>query len=117
MGTISQSGSGFDAAEPLAVKLLIQRQRLNIRVLMAASAIMFLVGIALFVVLWQHHEIQEIGPALGNLLTFLSGLFPITGVIAANSRIGELEAAMVLISSHTALSSHEEDLLKELLKR
>ena len=77
---------------------------------------MFLLGVILFVVLYLHNAIKELGPALGNLLTFVSSLFPITGVVAANSRIGELEAA-ALLASRAQLTAHEEDLLKELLKR
>ena len=98
------------------MRVLIAHQRTNIRLLGSASAIMFLLGVILFVVLYLHNAIKELGPALGNLLTFVSSLFPITGVVAANSRIGELEAA-ALLASRAQLTAHEEDLLKELLKR
>lgn len=98
------------------MRVLIAHQRTNIRLLSSVSAVMFVLGMILFVVLYVHDAIKEVIPALGNLLTFISSLFPITGVVAANSRIGELEAA-VLLASQAKLTAHEEDLLRELFKK
>ena len=78
---------------------------------------MFALGLVLLVVLFLHRAITELGPALGNLLTFVASLFPITGMVTANNRIGDLEAASILLVSQTSLTAHEEDLLKDLLKK
>ena len=107
---------GSSVGKVLVVETLIAHQKVNIRLLSLASILMFLLGGILFMVLYQRRVINEIGPALSNLLTFVSGLFPVSGVIAANSRIGELKAAKIL-ASQIAMSAYEEDLFKELLKR
>lgn len=111
-----QSGDIPPSGEILAMRVLIAHQKTNIRLLGSASAVMFILSVTLFVVLYLHNAIKELGPALGNLLTFVSSLFPITGVVAANNRIGELKAAS-LLASRSELTAHEEDLLKELLKK
>lgn len=109
-------GDASPSGEVLAMGVLIAHQKTNIRLLSSASAIMFFLGVAVFIALCLHNAIKELGPALGNLLTFVSSLFPISGVVTANNRIGELKAA-ILLASQVKLTAHEEDLLKELLKK
>lgn len=112
----TQGGNASPSGEILAMQVLIAHQKTNIRLLGCASAVMFTLAVVLFIILSLHNAIKELGPALGNLLTFVSSLFPITGVVAANSRIGELKAAM-LLASQAELTARQEDLLKEFLKR
>lgn len=106
--------SGTD--ELRAVDVLIAHQKVNVRLLCAAAGVMFLLASALFIVFSVLGAIKELGPALGNLLTFISGLFPVSGVIAANSRIGELEAAK-LLAAKAAMTANEQELLRELLRK
>jgi hypothetical protein len=114
---LAQAACDHNRPEILAVQVLISHQRYNLRLLSLSSAIMFTLGLVLFIILYLDKAITELGPALGNLLTFVASLFPITGVVTANNRIGDLEAASILLASQTSLTAHEEDLLKDLLKK
>ena len=99
-----------------AMDVLIAHQRANLRLLGFTSGLMFLLGGILFAFLYANGTITQLGPALGNLLTFISGLFPVSGVITANNRIGELEAAKVL-AAKLVITANEQELLRELLKK
>jgi hypothetical protein len=98
------------------VNVLLAHQKTNLLLYSFAAGFLFLLGIALFAFLTVHGAIKEIGAALGNFLTFISGLLPTSGVISSNNRIGELEAAKVLIAK-VSMSSNEQELLRELLKK
>jgi hypothetical protein len=68
-------GDASPSGEVLAMGVLIAHQKTNIRLLSSASAIMFILGVAIFIALCLHSAIKELGPVLGNLLTFVSSLF------------------------------------------
>ena len=117
MADLPKAACDYNRPEILAVQVLIAHQKSNLRMLSLSSVVMFALGLVLLVVLYLHRAITELGPALGNLLTFVASLFPITGMVTANNRIGDLEAASILLVSQTSLTAHEEDLLKDLLKK
>ena len=114
--TVLPLAADTGAGELGAVNVLLAHQKTNLLLYSFAAGFLFLLGIALFAFLTVHGAIKEIGAALGNFLTFISGLLPTSGVISSNNRIGELEAAKVLIAK-VSMSSNEQELLRELLKK
>lgn len=107
--------SGLHTGEVLAVEVLITHERKNARMLHLASITIFVLGAIFFAVSYHNRAIIEPGPALGNLLTVVSGLFPVSRLSAVNSRIGELEAAKIL-ASQLARTPDEEELFRQLIK-
>jgi len=114
--TISPASPNSTGDELRALDVMIGHQKGNIWLNCAASLFLFLLACGLLFFFIRHNAIREIGPALGNLLTFISGFFPVSGVIAANSRIGELQAAR-LLAGKLVMTANEQELLRELLKK
>ena len=89
-------------------RLIIGQQK-NARLYKRTLGGTIVVSVVLFLYLASRGLLKEIGPAFGNLLTFVSGILPMKEIAACNDRITGLNATAAMIKQATPGTQQAEE--------